>query len=73
MDFVSRCFFPKLSINEDPVTGSAHCEIAPYWAKKLNRNKLIGKQLDRFLQSNANKQTSKPTNQQTNKPTNQQF
>jgi PhzF family phenazine biosynthesis protein len=45
VDFVSRCFFPKLRVNEDPVTGSAHCEIAPYWAKKLSRNKLIGKQL----------------------------
>lgn len=45
VDFVSRCFFPKLRVNEDPVTGSAHCEIAPYWAKKLNRNKLVGKQL----------------------------
>lgn len=44
-DFVSRCFFPKLRVNEDPVTGSAHCELAPYWAKKLNRNKLVGKQL----------------------------
>jgi len=30
-DFVSRSFFPKLRVNEDPVTGSAHCEIAPYW------------------------------------------
>ena len=44
-DFVSRCFFPKLRVNEDPVTGSAHCELAPYWAKKLSRNKLVGKQL----------------------------
>lgn len=45
VDFVSRCFFPKLRVNEDPVTGSAHCELAPYWAKKLSRNKLVGKQL----------------------------
>ena len=45
VDFVSRCFFPKLRVNEDPVTGSAHCELAPYWAKKLSRNKLFGKQL----------------------------
>lgn len=44
-DFVSRCFFPKLRVNEDPVTGSAHCELAPYWAKKLTRHQLIGKQL----------------------------
>ncbi|RHW74683.1 PhzF family phenazine biosynthesis protein [Colwellia sp. RSH04] len=45
VDFVSRCFFPKLKVNEDPVTGSAHCELAPYWSEKLNRNKLVGKQL----------------------------
>ncbi|MFM2485614.1 PhzF family phenazine biosynthesis protein [Celerinatantimonas yamalensis] len=47
VDFVSRCFFPKLRVNEDPVTGSAHCELAPYWAKKLSRNKLTGKQLSK--------------------------
>ncbi|PIE41365.1 MAG: hypothetical protein CSA49_03690 [Gammaproteobacteria bacterium] len=47
VDFVSRCFFPKLGINEDPVTGSAHCELAPYWAKQLNRNKLVGRQLSK--------------------------
>lgn len=45
VDFVSRCFFPAMGINEDPVTGSAHCEMAPYWAKKLNRNELVAKQL----------------------------
>ncbi len=45
VDFVSRCFFPSLRVNEDPVTGSAHCELAPYWAKKLNRTKLIAKQV----------------------------
>ena len=37
--------FSKIRSNEDPVTGSAHCELAPYWAKKLSRNKLFGKQL----------------------------
>lgn len=46
-DFVSRCFFPKLSVNEDPVTGSAHCELAPYWADRLNKNTLVGKQLSK--------------------------
>ena len=46
-DFVSRCFFPKLRVNEDPVTGSAHCELAPYWAGQLNRNNLVGKQLSK--------------------------
>src|SRR5690554_5082774 len=34
-DFISRCFYPKLRVNEDPVTGSAHCMLAPYWAKRL--------------------------------------
>ncbi|WP_143873012.1 PhzF family phenazine biosynthesis protein [Catenovulum sediminis] len=34
-DFVSRCFYPKCGIDEDPVTGSAHCIMVPCWAKKL--------------------------------------
>ena len=45
VDFVSRCFFPKLRVNEDPITGSAHCELAPYWAEKLNKNTLKARQL----------------------------
>jgi predicted PhzF superfamily epimerase YddE/YHI9 len=45
VDFVSRCFFPKLNVDEDPVTGSAHCELAPYWSHKLAKNNLIAKQL----------------------------
>lgn len=36
-DFVSRFFAPVKGINEDPVTGSAHCVLAPYWGKKLNK------------------------------------
>ncbi|WP_206484365.1 PhzF family phenazine biosynthesis protein [Thalassotalea sp. G2M2-11] len=44
-DFVSRCFFPKLEVNEDPVTGSAHCQLAPYWAEKLNKQQLVAKQV----------------------------
>jgi predicted PhzF superfamily epimerase YddE/YHI9 len=44
-DFVSRFFAPKLGINEDPVTGSAHTTLIPYWAKKLNKNELTAKQL----------------------------
>lgn len=40
VDFVSRCFFPKLRVNEDPVTGSAHCQLAPYWANKLGKEQL---------------------------------
>lgn len=47
VDFVSRCFFPKAGIDEDPVTGSAHCELAPYWGAKLGRNTLKAKQLSR--------------------------
>ena len=39
-DCVSRVFAPKIGINEDPVTGSTHCLIVPYWAKKLNKDKL---------------------------------
>lgn len=45
VDFVSRCFFPKLNVEEDPVTGSAHCELAPYWALKLAKNNLNARQL----------------------------
>lgn len=47
VDFVSRCFFPKLSINEDPITGSAHCELAPYWQAQLNKNDLNARQLSK--------------------------
>jgi PhzF family phenazine biosynthesis protein len=39
-DFVSRFFIPNAGINEDPVTGSAHCNLIPYWAEKLNKNEL---------------------------------
>jgi PhzF family phenazine biosynthesis protein len=44
-DFVSRCFFPQSGVDEDPATGSAHTSMAPYWAKKLNKNKLSALQL----------------------------
>ncbi|MCJ8311403.1 MAG: PhzF family phenazine biosynthesis protein [Saccharospirillaceae bacterium] len=47
VDFVSRCFFPKYGVDEDPVTGSAHCELTPFWAKQLNKNKLTAKQLSK--------------------------
>ena len=43
-DFISRFFAPAAGINEDPVTGSAHCCVGPYWGNKLNKNKLIGYQ-----------------------------
>ncbi len=39
-DFVSRFFAPQVGINEDPVTGSAHCNLIPYWAEKLGKNHL---------------------------------
>jgi PhzF family phenazine biosynthesis protein len=39
-DFVSRFFIPNAGIDEDPVTGSAHCTLIPYWAEKLDSNKL---------------------------------
>jgi PhzF family phenazine biosynthesis protein len=44
-DFVSRCFFPATGVDEDPVTGSAHCTLTPYWSSKLNKSKLIAKQI----------------------------
>ena len=37
-DFISRCFYPQTGIDEDPVTGSAHCMLAAYWSEKLNKN-----------------------------------
>ncbi len=46
-DFVSRCFYPRLKVNEDPVTGSAHCKMAPYWAARLGKSILTGRQLSR--------------------------
>jgi PhzF family phenazine biosynthesis protein len=45
VDFVSRFFLPKLGINEDSVTGSAHCALTPYWAKKLNKKELQARQV----------------------------
>jgi len=41
-DFISRFFAPQCGINEDPVTGSAHCCLAPYWAEQLGKTSLIG-------------------------------
>lgn len=43
-DFVSRLFAPNVGIPEDPVTGSAHCVLAPYWAAKLDKTDLVGYQ-----------------------------
>jgi PhzF family phenazine biosynthesis protein len=47
VDFVSRFFAPKFGIPEDPVTGSAHCTLAPYWANKLGKSLLTAKQVSR--------------------------
>jgi PhzF family phenazine biosynthesis protein len=44
-DFVSRFFAPAVGVPEDPVTGSAHSTLIPFWAKKLSKNKLQAKQL----------------------------
>ena len=44
-DFVSRNFAPKLGIPEDPVTGSAHTTLIPYWSNKLKENTLHAKQI----------------------------
>lgn len=40
-DTVSRVYAPELNIPEDPVTGSTHCMIAPFWAKRLDKNELV--------------------------------
>ena len=47
VDFISRFFAPKYGIHEDPVTGSAHCELAPYWANKLGKNNLTARQVSK--------------------------
>jgi PhzF family phenazine biosynthesis protein len=44
-DFVSRFFVPNSVIGEDPVTGSAHCSLIPYWAKELNKTVLTARQV----------------------------
>jgi PhzF family phenazine biosynthesis protein len=40
-DFVSRCFAPPIGVDEDAVTGSAHCSLAPHWAAKLGKQELL--------------------------------
>lgn len=44
-DFVSRFFAPRAGVNEDPVTGSAHCTLAPYWSEQLNKQAMHAYQL----------------------------
>lgn len=45
VDFVSRFFTPQASIFEDPVTGSAHCSLIPYWSEKLSKNTMVARQI----------------------------
>ncbi|WP_374763582.1 PhzF family phenazine biosynthesis protein [Yunchengibacter salinarum] len=45
VDFVSRCFYPNHGVPEDPVTGSAHCVSAPYWADRLGKDSLFALQV----------------------------
>ena len=45
VDFVSRFFAPRFGIDEDPVTGSAHCSLIPFWSKRLNQDKLMAHQI----------------------------
>jgi len=44
-DFVSRYFAPRVGIPEDPVTGSAHCDLTPYWAERLDKTRLLAHQV----------------------------
>jgi PhzF family phenazine biosynthesis protein len=46
-DFVSRVFGPRVGIPEDPVTGSTHCSLIPFWAERLGKEKLYARQLSR--------------------------
>jgi len=47
VDFVSRFFAPARGVPEDPVTGSAHCTLVPYWATRLNKTELEARQISR--------------------------
>jgi PhzF family phenazine biosynthesis protein len=47
IDFVSRCFAPAGGIDEDPVTGSAHCTLVPYWAGRLGKTTLRARQISK--------------------------
>jgi PhzF family phenazine biosynthesis protein len=47
VDFVSRFFAPRAGIDEDPVTGSAHCTLTPYWAARLKKKELHARQVSR--------------------------
>ncbi|MEO6220023.1 MAG: PhzF family phenazine biosynthesis protein [Ginsengibacter sp.] len=47
VDFVSRFFAPTAGVDEDPVTGSAHSQLIPFWSKKLNKSKMNARQLSK--------------------------
>jgi len=47
VDFVSRFFAPMVGIDEDPVTGSTHCTLAPYWAERLGKSELTARQISK--------------------------
>ena len=51
VDFVSRFFAPAQGVAEDPATGSSHCTLVPYWAKRLGKNELEARQLSRRIGS----------------------
>jgi PhzF family phenazine biosynthesis protein len=46
-DFVSRFFAPQAGIDEDPVTGSAHCSLIPFWSKRVGKSELLARQVSR--------------------------
>jgi len=47
VDFTSRCFYPQFGVNEDPVTGSAHTLMIPYWSKILGKDEMVARQLSK--------------------------
>lgn len=47
VDFVSRFFAPKEGINEDPVTGSAHSTLIPFWSERLGKNEMVARQISK--------------------------
>ena len=49
VDFVSRFFAPTAGVDEDPVTGSAHCSLIPFWAQRLNKKELYAQQVSERL------------------------
>ena len=46
-DFISRFFAPGVGVDEDPVTGSAHCSLASFWAERLGKTEMLGSQASR--------------------------